>query len=143
MIADAKPFVLPDNTSRVEPVVMPRRDRPWTAQDLQALAGDENRYELIQGELLMESPASPVQGRYAMRLGAALHAQVEEADLGEVYVSEPGFELQSEPEQTIRAPDVAFVRKERIPPVAEQEGFWPLAPDLVVEIISPSETAQG
>jgi len=89
----------------------------------------------------MMSPASPVQGRYASRLNGVLLNYVEEHDLGEVYTAEPGFELQPEPEPVIRAPDVAFVRKDRIPPADQQSGFWPIAPDLAVEIISPSETA--
>jgi Uma2 family endonuclease len=59
-----------------------------------------------------------------------------------VYTAEPGFLLKAEPEPTVRSPDIAFVRKDRIPKEEEQEGFWTLAPDLVVEIISPSETAE-
>ena len=45
--------------------------------------------------------------------------------------------MQAEP-LTIRAPDVAFVQRERIPPEGEPEGFWAIAPDLVIEIISES-----
>lgn len=124
-----------------EPIIVPRPDRPWTVADLQQLAGREERYELVRGDLLMMSPASPKQGRYAMRLGSALQQHVEAHDLGEVYTAEPGFQLQPEPEAIVRAPDLAFVRKERIPPPENESGFWSLAPDLVVEIISPSETA--
>ena len=125
-----------------EPVRIPGDGRPWTADDLLALADDENQYELVRGELMMMSPASPVQGRYAARLVGALGAYVEEHEWGEVYTAEPGFELQPEPEQTIRAPNVAFLRQEKIPPPDQQAGFWPVAPDLMIEIISPSESAQ-
>ncbi len=131
----------PPSAPLAEPIRLPRPDRPWTVADLLALADDENRYELVRGDLIMMSPASPVQGRYASRLGSALHVYVDKHDLGEVYTAEPGFELQSEPDEVVRAPDVAFVRKERIPPSDEEAGFWPIAPDLAVEIISPSETA--
>lgn len=127
---------------RAEPVCVPHPGRPWTIADLYALADDENRYELVRGELMMMSPASPVQGRYAARLGAALSVYVDEHDLGEVYTAEPGFILAPEPESVVRAPDLAFVSKERIPPAAQQQGFWALAPDLAVEVISPSETAE-
>ena len=133
---------LPEGTPLAEPIRLPRRGRPWKVADLQALAGDENSFELVRGDLLMMAPASPVQGRFASRLNAALLVFVEEHDLGEVYTAEPGFLLQPDPEPTVRAPDVAFLRKDRIPPANEQEGFWPLAPDLVVEIISPTETAE-
>ncbi|HEY3450426.1 MAG TPA: Uma2 family endonuclease [Myxococcales bacterium] len=102
---------------------------------------EENRYELVRGDLLMMTPATPVHGRFAGRLSHALMSHLEEHDLGEVYVSEPGFLLQPEPDAIVRAPDVAFVRKERIPPRDQQAGFWPIAPDLAVEIISPSEGA--
>ena len=125
----------------VEPIVVPRPGRPWTVTDLEALAGDEKHYELVRGDLLMMSPASPTQGRYASRLVRHLGAYVDDHDLGEVYTAEPGFELQTEPEIIVRAPDVAFVRKERIPNAFQQAGFWQLSPDLVVEIISPSESA--
>ncbi len=118
-----------------------KEKRVWTAKDLLALADDENRYELVRGELIMMTPASPRHGKFAARLVGALVSYTKEHELGEVYTAEPGFELETEP-QTIRAPDVAFVRQERIPPAGEPEGFWAIAPDLVIEIISPSETAQ-
>ncbi len=124
-----------------EPICLSRPGRPWTVTDLLTLADDENHYELVRGDLMMMSPASPGQGRYASRLDRALGQYVDDHDLGEVYTAEPGFELQPEPEPVVRAPDLAFVCKERIPPLDQQAGFWPIAPDLAVEIISPSETA--
>jgi Uma2 family endonuclease len=137
-----KPVITqPTSTPPAEPVLIPRPGRPWTEADLHALADDERHFELVRGDLLMMSPASPVQGRYAMRLGTALFSFVEEHALGEIYTAEPGFRLQSEPEATVRVPDIAFVSAERIPPTDQQQGFWPLAPDLAIEIISPSEGA--
>jgi len=131
------------------PVVVPtpaqqdpsEEKKVWTAEDLLALADDENRYELVRGKLMMMTPASTRHGKFAARLVRALGNYVEEHELGEAYTAEPGFQLEAEP-LTIRAPDVAFVRQERIPPEGEPEGFWAIAPDLVVEIISPLETAQ-
>ncbi len=127
----------------VEPIRIPGPGRPWTADDLLALADAEERYELVGGDLMMRSPASPIQGRYAARLVGALASYLEEHELGEVYTAEPGFELRARPEQTVRAPDVAFLRHDKIPPPEQQAGFWPVAPDLVIEIISPSETSQA
>jgi Uma2 family endonuclease len=126
-----------------EPVSVPPPGRPWSEADLWELADDARRFELVRGELLMMSPASPVQSEYAALLSAALVAFVYPRRLGGVYVSEPGFELQPAPEQVIRAPDVAFVRRERIPPPEQRQGFWKLAPDLAAEIISPSETSEA
>lgn len=135
--------------TRPVPAVLPpvqremlQKKKAWTAEDLLALADDENRYELVRGELIMMTPASARHGKFASRLDRALGGYVEEHELGEVYTAEPGFELEAEP-PTVRAPDVAFVRRERIPPEGEPDGFWAIAPDLVIEIISPSETAQA
>ena len=112
----------------------------WTAAELLALPDDGHRYELVRGRLITMTPASARHGKLASRLDRALGVFVEAHDLGEVYTAEPGFALESDPD-TVRAPDVAFVRRERIPPEGEPEGFWAIAPDLVIEIVSPSESA--
>ncbi len=49
-----------------------------------------------------------------------------------------GFRLTTDPD-TVRAPDVAFVRAERLREVGRPRGYWPGAPDLVVEVISPND----
>jgi len=53
-------------------------------------------------------------------------------------VAEAGYRLARNPD-TVRAPDVSFVSRERIPADGVPEGFWNIAPDLAVEVISPSE----
>ena len=59
--------------------------------------------------------------------------------LGKLYVAEAGFLLARDPDVVV-APDVAFVRTEHLRPRGERRGFLPIAPDLAVEVISPSET---
>jgi Uma2 family endonuclease len=63
----------------------------------------------------------------------------EENRLGTVYAAETGFRLASDPD-TVRAPDVAFVSQARVEAVGEVEGFWPEAPDLAVEVVSPGDS---
>ncbi len=63
---------------------------------------------------------------------------VEDQELGEVYAAETGFLLTSNPD-TVRAPDIAFVRRERVEAVGEAKGYWPGAPDLAVEVNSPGD----
>ena len=130
---------------RAMPTATPRKThqekKTWTAENLLALTSDENHYEIVNGELIKMVPASARHGKLASRLVHALASCIGEHGLGQVYTAEPGFQLRAQP-LTIRAPDVAFVRRERIPLEGEPEGFWAIAPDLVVEIVSPSETAE-
>jgi Uma2 family endonuclease len=56
-----------------------------------------------------------------------------------IHVVATGFTLATDPD-TVRAPDVAFVSRERIEAVGEVEGYWPGAPDLAVEVISPNDS---
>jgi Uma2 family endonuclease len=58
--------------------------------------------------------------------------------LGVCGISEAGFQLSANPD-TVRAPDVWFIAAERIPPESIPDGFWPGAPDLAVEALSPSD----
>jgi Uma2 family endonuclease len=67
---------------------------------------------------------------------------VETNDLGVVFAAETGFKLASDPD-TVRGVDIAFVSKARLEAVGEVEGYWPEAPDLAVEVISPSDTYTG
>ncbi len=85
------------------------------------------------------SPAGFKHGAIVARLTGALVPHIEANDLGEVTGAETGFKLASDPD-TVRAPDVGFVRRERIPVGELTEKFWPGAPDLAVEVISPNDT---
>lgn len=87
----------------------------------------------------MMSPAGGRHGKVALRLGALLLDYVRAHDLGDVFAAETGFLLTRDPD-TVRAPDVAFVRRERIDTLDDLTGFVPLAPDLVAEVISPTDT---
>jgi Uma2 family endonuclease len=73
-----------------------------------------------------------------MVIGGSLLSHVTAKRLGKVYAAETGFLITSDPD-TVRAPDVAFVRRERLEEIGEVEGYWPGAPDLVVEVISPND----
>jgi len=86
------------------------------------------------------TPASPRHGKIAVRIGGRLDHFVSARQLGEVYGAETGFTLRRKPD-TVRAPDAAFVSAARIPPGGIQSGFFPGAPDLAVEVVSPDDTA--
>jgi len=113
--------------------------RLLTADDLLRMPDDGMRYELVRGELKTMSPSGQRHGRIAQRFALRLAQFVEERNLGVVYAAETGFRLSSSPD-TVRAPDVAFVTRARVEQVGDVEGFWPGAPDLAVEVLSPGDT---
>jgi len=110
-----------------------------TADELLHMPDDGFRYELVQGELRRMNPAGNVHGRITIRITWRLAQYVEENRLGTAYAAETGFRLSSDPD-TVRAPDVAFVSRARVEAVGEVEGFWPEAPDLAVEVVSPGDS---
>jgi Uma2 family endonuclease len=114
------------------------RVRNMTAEELLRVPDDGRRYELVRGELRTMAPVGHPHGRIAMRIAAQLFQHVEERGLGTVYAAETGFVLGRNPD-TVRAPDAAFVRRERVEEVEETEGYWPGAPDLAVEVVSPGD----
>ena len=110
-----------------------------TADELLHMPDDGFRYEIVRGELRRMTPAGNVHGRVAMNVGTALNNHVKSHNLGTVYAAETGFRLATDPD-TVRAPDVAFVSRDRVEAVGEVEGFWPEAPQLAVEVISPGDS---
>ena len=112
-----------------------------TADELLAMPRGEFRYELVNGELKKMSPAGQKHGRIIVRITEPLAKHVRENQLGQVYAAETGFKLRSDPD-TVRAADIAFISKARLEASAETEGYWPGAPDLVVEVNSPSDTVR-
>lgn len=87
----------------------------------------------------MMSPAGSEHGRIAGRIFLRLAAHVEQHALGETYAAETGFRIAESPD-TVLAPDAAFVSRQRLEAVAPTQGYLPLAPDLVVEVISPKDS---
>jgi Uma2 family endonuclease len=110
-----------------------------TAEELLRMPDDGYRYELVRGELRKMAPAGHLHGRVAINVTTPLDRHVRAHHLGVVYAAETGFKLASNPDM-VRAPDVAFIRRERVEEVGDVEGYWPGAPDLAVEVISPSDT---
>jgi len=114
-------------------------ERIYSAQDLLRMSHKGFRSELLHGQLVKMSPAGQQHGRIAATITASLGQYVTEHKLGTVYAAETGFLLATNPDH-VRAPDVAFVCRERLQAVQETEGYWPGAPDLAVEVVSPSDT---
>lgn len=111
-----------------------------TADELLAIPRDGMRRRLIEGELIEMQPAGFFHGVTGNFLGAELGIYVRQHDLGVVTLAETGFKIATNPD-TVLAPDVGFVAKSRLPAdISTLVGFFPGAPDLAVEVVSPGDT---
>src|SRR5256885_2979994 len=115
-----------------------RRMATITAEELERINLPNKRTELVRGQLVVREPAGWQHGEVAMRIAGLMFRYVNERRLGKVFAAETGFPLFRKPD-TVRAPDVAFIRRERIPDPPPQ-GFAEMAPDIAVEVVSPGDT---
>ncbi len=115
--------------------------RTYTAQDLLSLQNDGDRYELIQGELIPLSPSGEQHGAIVATLTVLLGHFILTHKLGRPYGAETGFLVSTEPD-TVRAPDFAFIRAERLQG-SPGTGYRHGTPDLAAEVISPGDTYSG
>jgi Uma2 family endonuclease len=108
-----------------------------TVDEFEATCGDE-RVELIDGVVIPMTPASFEPSRVSVTITIRLGMHVLPRKLGTVLSAEAGFVIFPD-RQTVLAPDVAFVRAGREPQGEARWHFARLAPDLVVEVLSPSD----
>lgn len=106
-----------------------------TAEELLRLPDDGQRHELIAGELRTMPPSGAEHGELTAACSALLRPYVITHRLGRGFGAETGFLLATHPDM-VRAPDTAFVRAERVHTAGRVTGYWPGAPDLVVEVIA-------
>jgi Uma2 family endonuclease len=106
-----------------------------TAEELFEM-GDVGRVELIDGEIVRMSPSGAEHGNVAANILALVREFVNQRGLGRVFAAETGFKLAP---RRVRAPDVAYVRADRLTAGIPRK-FFDGAPDLAVEVVSPSDT---
>lgn len=127
---------MPAEPSYVPPMHAPAAGS-LTAEELLHLHIPDKRVELVRGVLVVREPPGGRHGRIAMNVALEVGTWVRAHQLGLVYAAETGFTLARHPD-TVRAPDVAYISRERLP-TPEPIGYPDLAPDLVVEILSPGD----
>ncbi len=108
-----------------------------TAEELLRTSIPDKHVELVRGVLSVREPAGYRHGRVSMELALLLSQHVKAVEAGQVVSAETGFKLASDPD-TVRAPDVAFISRERLPD-PQTRGFPAFGPDLVVEVLSPDD----
>ncbi len=112
-----------------------------TADELLALYSKGVRGELIRGELCETMPSGGKHGEVVVKIVFFLSSFVIPRRLGRLAASDSGVLLERNPD-TVREPDIAFISAERLPLDVEVNGYYEVAPDLVVEVASPSDSAR-
>ena len=112
-------------------------EKPVTASDLLRMPDDGFRYELVRGVLRWRSLAGQRHGAVTANVAVSLGMYVSQQGLGRTYAAGTGFVLTRDPD-TVLAPNVDFVRKERLSNL-EPEGYFPGSPDLAVEVIDSDD----
>lgn len=108
-----------------------------TAEELLVLHLPDKSTELVRGRLIVREPPGSWHGQVSVTLGALIWHHARHARLGRVFGQDTGFKIGSNPD-TVRAPDVAFLREERAGLIGRR-GYAEIAPDLVAEIVSPGD----
>ena len=93
---------------------------------------------MVKGKVYEMAPAGGRHGYTSNRTAVRLTVHIDLAGLGHVFTAETGFILRRDPD-TVRAPDVSFVSRDRLSADEIPDGFIELVPDLVVEVVSPHD----
>lgn len=112
-----------------------------TADELLSMPDDGSRYELLAGELRKMSPPGFQHGVVVQDLAWRLSEYVTRNELGLITAAETGFLIARNPD-TVRAPDIGFVTNAQLERCGLPESYFPEAPALVVEVVSPDDTAE-
>src|SRR5688572_23891813 len=108
-----------------------------SAEELERLDIPGKSTELVRGRLIVREPPGAYHGHVAGKLFFLLGQYVYPRNLGWLFSQDTGFRIASNPD-TVRAPDVAFTSRERIP-VLQRRGYGAFAPELVAEVLSPDD----
>jgi Uma2 family endonuclease len=108
-----------------------------TAEELERISIPGKVTELIRGRLVVREPPGTHHGAIAANLAYYLGDFVRRQESGTIFAQDTGFKIAADPD-TVRAPDVAFVARERVSEIGHR-GYAALAPDLLAEVLSPDD----
>ena len=112
-----------------------------TADDLLRLYSKGVRGELIRGELCETMPSGGKHGEVVVNMVIPMGSHIKSRRLGRLAASDSGVLLERDPD-TVREPDIAYISAERLPLDVEVTGYYEVVPDLVVEVVSPGDSAR-
>jgi Uma2 family endonuclease len=126
-------------TTIVSVATSPTDARPITGEELLELP-NHGACELVLGRVVPMSPTGGEHGRVEGNFYRAIDAAARSRRAGKVLVGEVGIFTGRNPD-TVRGADVAFISNERYERLESKRGFLKVPPDLVVEVLSPHDSA--
>ena len=127
-----------ENSTESSPTDKPQA-APLTADDLLRLYSEGKRGELVRGEFCETVSSGGEHGEIAMTLGGEVGSFVRRRRLGRVSGSDSGVRLERDPD-TVREPDLLYISARKLPLDVRVAGYYEVVPDLIVEIMSPSDS---
>lgn len=112
--------------------------RTMTVEELLELEDDGRRYELIRGELLSMPPTGEAHGHVMGKLSHLIWRYLDENPIALLAVGDPGYVLGHDPD-ILLAPDLALTLVTRLHGESAERGYPARAPDVVIEILSPTD----
>ena len=109
-----------------------------TADEFAALPQTDRPRELVLGQVIDMNPPSPRHGKICLRLGALLANFIESHDLGHVMSNDSAVITRRNPD-SVRGADVSYYSYARLPQGPVPDGYLPVAPDLVIEVLSSDD----
>jgi Uma2 family endonuclease len=110
-----------------------------TEEDMYSLPDDDRHYELQAGQLISEPTPGGRHGRICANVMFEVMSHIRRHDLGVAYTNDGGYVLARNPD-TVRGPDISFLRKARFEEVGDTPKAIPGPPDLAIEVLSPGDT---
>jgi Uma2 family endonuclease len=120
-----------------EHVTAPAHETLVTIEDLERM-GDLGRCELVDGRIVRMTPTGEEHGGVEAKLATAVENFVAPRKLGKVRVGEVGIITRRNPDR-VRGADVLYISQERWAARGRGRGFLDVAPELVVEVLSPDD----
>lgn len=108
-----------------------------TAEEFERMSFPDERVELSEGELIRMPPGGIEHSDIGVFFISMLASFVDQRKLGAIFGPDAGFQLDN---YIVRAPDVSFVSQAKLAAIGKPRGFWPGAPDLAIEVLSPGDS---
>ncbi len=109
-----------------------------TAEEYLRLPDSGQPTELVRGEVLTMNPPNSRHGQICSKIARLIGNYAEEHDLGHVVCNDSGVITGRDPD-TVRGADIAFYSYEKVPRGPLPQGYLPVPPDLVIEVLSPND----